>query len=76
MPHHPTGVTVEIYGLRKSNSGRSYEAHAICGSVVGVDTVLHLCTVQIINADAREDTVIAVYWVTDGIYRCRVGFLP
>lgn len=24
----------------------------------------------------REETAIAVYWVTDGMDRCRVGFLP
>jgi hypothetical protein len=23
-----------------------------------------------------EETAVAAYWITDGIYRCRVGFLP
>ena len=76
MPRHPTGVTVDIYGLRESNSGRSCEAHDICGSVVGVDTVLRLRRVQILNAHGFEEPAIAAYWVTDGIDRCRVGFLP
>ena len=76
MSRHPTGVTVDIYGLLESNSGRSCEAHATCGCVVGVDTVLRLRTVQIINDEGREKGVITAYWVTDGVDRCRVGFLP
>ena len=76
MSRHPNGATVDIYGLRESNSGRSCEAHDICGSVVGVDTVLRLRRVQILNADGCEETALAAYWVTDGIDRCRVGFLP
>ena len=47
MSRHPNGATVDIYGLRESNSGRSCEAHDICGSVVGIETVLRLRRVQI-----------------------------
>ena len=31
--------------------------------------------VQII-VKGKEETVLAVYWVTDGVNCCRVGFLP
>ncbi len=36
--------------------------------------VVHLRKVQVV-IDGREETAIAAVWVTDGIDRCRVGFL-
>ena len=29
-----------------------------------------------VEADGKEEHAIAVYWITGGIERCRVGFLP
>jgi hypothetical protein len=29
-----------------------------------------------INVNGKEETALAVYWVTDGIDRCKVGYLP
>lgn len=40
--------------------------HGICGSVLQLDMVVHLQSVQIIVEGSKE-TVIAAYWVTDGI---------
>jgi hypothetical protein len=37
--------------------------------------VVRLRKVQI-DIDGREETAIAAVWVTDGIDRCRVGYLP
>jgi hypothetical protein len=36
--------------------------------------VVHLWKVQVV-VDGREEAAIAAIWVTDGIDRCRVGFL-
>jgi hypothetical protein len=76
MTSHPTGVTVEIVGIEASNNGRSCEEHNVCGSVLCDDVIVRLRLVQIINPDqGKEETAIAAYWVSDGIDRCRVGFL-
>ena len=73
---HPTGVTVEVLGTEESSNGRSCEEHDVCGAVVDVDMVVRLRRVQIADPDGdNEETAIAAYWVTDGVDRCRVGFL-
>jgi hypothetical protein len=37
---------------------------------------VRLRSIQIINNEGQEETAVAAYWVTDGIDRCQVGFLP
>jgi hypothetical protein len=39
-----------------------------------LEIVLRLCSVQV-NIDGVEQPAVAAYWVTDGIDRCRVGFI-
>ena len=73
-PTHPSGITVEIVGIERGDRGRSCEEHDVCGTVVEEDTLLRLRKEQIL-VDGQEETAIACYWVTDGIDRCRVGFL-
>ena len=75
MPYHPSGTLVDIVGINASDKGRSCEEHANCGSVLKIDTLVRFRSVQI-WCDGQEETALAVYWVTDGIDRCRVGFLP
>ena len=72
---HPSGIVVDVYGLKEGSRGRSCECHDVCGSVVEIDTCLRFLAVQIM-ANNKEETAIAAYWVTDGVDRCRVGFLP
>ena len=55
-------------------NGRSCEEHALCGSVLEENMVVRLRRVQVL-VEGREKTVIACIWVTDGVDRCRVGFL-
>ena len=74
-PVHPSGITVDLVGIKSSDRGRSCEEHACCGSVVKIDTVVRIRAEQV-EVNGREDTAMVVYWVTDGIDRCRVGFLP
>ncbi len=75
-PFHSTGVVVEILGTERGDQGRSCEEHiSNCGEVMAKDMVVHLRKVQI-QVEGWEETVIAAYWVTDGVNCCCVGFLP
>jgi hypothetical protein len=75
MATHPSGITVEIVGIEASNNGRSCEEHDVCGSILIEDVVVRLRKVQVVNEKGKEETAIAANWVSDGIDRCRVGFL-
>jgi hypothetical protein len=75
MAHHPDGVTVELVGIEASDQGRNCEEHDTCGEVLGLDVIVRLRRTQVV-VNGVEETAIAAYWVTDGIDRCRVGFLP
>lgn len=72
---HPTGVTVEVVGTNIGDRGRSCEHHEVCGKELELDSVVRFRRVQI-TVDGVEETAIAAYWVTEGVDRCRVGFLP
>jgi hypothetical protein len=76
MTTESEGVLVDIVGIKAHNRGRSCEEHTCCGSILELDTVVRFRSVQIVNDDGKEETALAVYWVTDAIDRCRVGFLP
>ena len=65
------GQTVDIVGTNTNTLGRTCEIHSTCGVVIRLDTVLRLRSIEI----RPGENAIAVYWVTDGIDRCRVGFL-
>jgi hypothetical protein len=75
MATHPTGITVEIVGIESGTQGRSCEEHDICGLVLAEDVVVRFRKIQVI-VDGKEQSAIAAYHVSDGIDRCRVGFLP
>lgn len=72
---HPCSQSIMIVGLHASNNGRSCESHACCGAeAVDLDAVVRFRSVQVWR-QGREETAVAAYWVTDGIDRCRIGFL-
>ncbi len=84
---HPAGLThleeivIEIIGITACNQGRSCEEYPYCGEVIDNDVVVRLRRVQVImpsknSGPGKEVTAVAVYWVANGIDRCRVGFLP
>jgi hypothetical protein len=75
MAHHPRGTTVDIVGIEAPGNGRSCEEHDICGSVLMEDSVVRIRCVQVV-VDGLEESALACFWITDGIDRCRVGFLP
>ncbi len=75
MEFHSPGIAVEIVGTEAGDQGRSCKEHpANCGEVLEPDVVVRLLKVQLM-VEGREEIVIAVVWVTDGIDCCRVGFL-
>jgi hypothetical protein len=68
-------VVLHIVGTEADDRGRSCEEHRCCGEeVMQEDIVVRLRKVQVL-VDGREETAVAAIWVTDGMDRCRVGFL-
>ena len=72
---------IEIFGITACDQGCSCEEHPYCGEVIDDDVLVWLCHVQVImplknGGPGKEVTPVAVYWVTNGIDCCRVGFLP
>lgn len=65
---------IDILGIEEASRGRSCEWHEVCGSILEEDTIVKLRKVQI-AINGKEDTAVAAYWITDGVERCRVGFL-
>ena len=74
MASYPDPIVISIVGLEANDRDRSCEEHEVCGVVVQEDVVVRLRKVQVL-VDGKEETAIAAYWVTDGMERCRVGFL-
>jgi hypothetical protein len=70
-----TGRVVDIVGIGIGDRGRSCEEHSICGRVLAPDVLVRLVKEEIQVGDNFE-VAISVYWVTDSVERCRVGFLP
>ncbi len=82
---HPSGVIIDVVGTSRGNRGHSCEEHPDgCGAaVLAVDVVVCVRKEQILVEDyilgkgrMREETALTVNWVSDGIDRCHVGFLP
>ncbi len=75
MVYHPPGIVVEIVGTGAGDRGRTCEEHPVnYGVMLQEDVVVRLRKVQVV-IDGREEMAIAAVWLTDGIDRCRVGFL-
>lgn len=75
IQHPASKPLINIVGTNASGNGRSCEEHKCCGRhVIAIDVVLRLRSVQV-RIDGVEKPAIAAIWVTDGIDRCRVGFL-
>jgi hypothetical protein len=75
-PFYPSGVVVEIVGTEMGDRGRSCEEQPNnCGKVLAGNVVACLCKVHIV-VEGQEETAIEAYWISDGINRCHVGFLP
>ena len=75
---HPLGETLELVGIEANERGRSCEEHKVCGSVLKEDTVVRLRHIQVKGDEegAKPENTVGAFWVSDGIDRCLVGFLP
>ena len=58
-----------------SCQGRSCKEHEQCGEVLREDVVVCLRRVQVM-VEGKEETSMAVVWVSNRIDCCREGFLP
>jgi hypothetical protein len=74
MASYPDPIVIGIVGLAANDRDRHCEEHEVCGAVVHEDVVVRLRKVQVL-VDGKEETAIAAYWITDGMERCRIGFL-
>jgi hypothetical protein len=83
---HPSGLVLDIVGIAAGDWGRRCEDHMVCcGQLLEKDFIVRLCKERILVPNFlalkekkryRYETAITVNWVTDGVDRCCVGFLP
>jgi hypothetical protein len=83
---HPSGLVLDIVGIAAGDRGRRCEDHMVCcGQLLEKDFIVCLRKEKILVRNVlavkwkkryRYLTAITVNWVTDGVDRCRVGFLP
>ena len=74
MSHHPWGQIVEIFGIKSPTNGHCCEEHTICGAVLTDDCVVRFRKVQVI-VNEKEESAIAVFWVSDRVDWCCISFL-
>ena len=74
MSHHPWGQAVKKSGIELPTNGCCCEENTICGAVLTEDCVVRFSKVQVIVKEKEESTIV-VFWVSDGVDRCHVGFL-
>ena len=71
MSSHPFG---EIVGINSNTNGRSCEEHHTCGCVLEEDSLIQLRKHQV-YINGHEQSAVGVYWVSDSMDRCLVGYL-
>ena len=74
MSSHLLGEIVEIVGINSHTNGRSCEEHHTCGCVLEEDSLVQLQKHQV-YINGHEQSAVGVYWVSDGVDRCLVGYL-
>ena len=74
MLSHPLGEIVEIVGIYSNTNGHSCEEHHTCGCVLEEDSLIRLQKRQV-YINGHEQSAVGVYWVSDGMDQCLVGYL-
>ena len=74
MSSHLLGEIVEIVGINSNTNGCSCEEHHTCGCVLEEDSLVRLRKRQV-YINGHEQSAVGVYWVSDGVDRCLVGYL-
>ena len=68
------GEIVQIVGINSHTNGHSCEEHHTCGCVLEEDSLIQLQKHQV-YINGHEQSAVGVYWVSDGMDRCLVGYL-
>ena len=74
MATHPTGETVDIVGINCGDNGHSCEEFPVCGDALRHGLLVCLWSEQMM-IEGVEQALMSIFGVTDGVNRCRVGFL-
>ena len=74
MSSHLLGEIVEIVGINSHTNGRSCGEHHTCGCVLEEDSLVRLRKRQV-YINGHEQSAVGVYWVSDRVDRCLVGYL-
>ena len=74
MSFNPLGEIVESVGINSNTNGCSCEEHHTCGCVLEEDCFVRLRKHQV-YINGHEQSAVGVYWVSDGMDRCLVGYL-
>ena len=74
MLSHPLREIIEIVGINSHTNGRSCEEHHTCGCVLEEESLVRLRKCQV-YINGHEQSAVGVYWVSDGMDRCLVGYL-
>ena len=74
MSSHLLGEIVEIVGINSNTNGHSCEEHHTFGCVLEEDTLVRLRKHQV-YINGHEQSAVGVYWVSDSMDQCLVGFL-
>jgi hypothetical protein len=75
-PINMIGRVVDIVGIFIGDRGRSCEEHKVyCGVVLAPDVLVRLMKEENV-VEGWLETAVCVYWVTDSVEQCHVGFLP
>ena len=74
MSFHPLREIVEIVGINSNTNGHSCEEHHTCGCVLEEDCLVRLRKRQV-YINGHEQSAVGVYWVSDGVDQCLVGYL-
>jgi len=62
MFHHPPQFQVEIVGLYEHGRGRSCDEHVTCGSILQIDHVVRLRSIQIINGEQDRELYCFIFY--------------
>ena len=74
MSSYLLGEIVEIVGINSNTNGHSCETHHKCGCVLEEDSLVRLRKHQV-YINGHKQSVVGVYWVSDGMDQCLVGYL-
>ncbi len=70
-----SGRVVDVVGMAIGDCVRSCEEHHICGCILHPDVHVRFVREEIM-VEGKIEVAISVYWVTDSVERCCIGFHP